>query len=345
VLAAVLACAPANDKQPSSGDASPGDFDNGDPSHGDATGGDSALPDGAVWGWISAIEMNDVCDSGWYLLARGEEVAWFGGLRAYFALEPSYPRSLPHDVMFAYEVGTYGDCTLYDAGLVDVGPDLVTIDYDCMPDSWCQDHPDTRCLRLESADEPVCVPLPAHWSAGAITIEGMTVDVSMTPDSLDRYLYAPVDLPEDLFDAGDTLTAKVAGDEIDGFTVHSDGVAHLETPGTVDWYFPVARETEVTWTPADDNARVHVTILGGSHDPNPLTAAIVCDAPDSAGKIAISEELMEAFNRLSYMSEFTFSTFSKCHRITRYTRSTISTEELDFQFYVGSARNLALIGN
>jgi hypothetical protein len=31
------------------------------------------------WGWISAIEWNDVCDQ-WYLKTR-----WFGGVRAYFA--------------------------------------------------------------------------------------------------------------------------------------------------------------------------------------------------------------------------------------------------------------------
>jgi hypothetical protein len=334
-LTTALACSPEQGPPPGEIDH-PGDGA-GDSDTGDAGEGDNRRAEGRVWGWVSALEMNDVCDSGWYLLATSGDQVWFGGVRAYFAASPTYHRSLQHDLGFMHEVRTTGDCTLYDGQLVDVGDGPMTVDFSCTPDHWCEMHPDTQCVQRSMNEAPVCEPLPEHWRAGSIAVDGMNADVSMAPDSYDRYLFPPDDLPEDLFDAGDTLTATVEGDEVRGFSVSSSGVAHLETSGRVAWSFPDGRQTEVTWTPGDGNARIHVAILGGSHDPNPLATAILCDAPDSAGKVAIPAELMTDFNRLSY------GFMSKCSRITRYTRKDISNDDLEFHFYVGSARNLQLI--
>jgi len=92
------------------------------------------------------------------------------------------------------------------------------------------------------------------------------------------------------------------------------------------------------WTPADPRSRIQVVPMGGSHDPDPLAAAIVCDAPDGDGQVQIDGSLLDEFYRLSCNGEWML----KCSRITRYSRDVRPMGDRQVELFVGSARNLQM---
>jgi hypothetical protein len=297
----------------------------------------------AAWGWISIIEWNDVCDQ-WYLKTQ-----WFGGVRAYFATEPSFNRALPHTLGFATAVATEGACTLYDTGIMsdqclgqclclDKGVECYNDDETerwCGEDEVCVDDPATP---PEVFDHGMCVPLPAHFDAGTITLGGLKTPVVLTPDDLDRYKAEALPDPNDLFDADDVVTAVTSGGDLPPRSFTARGVAPLTLPDNVVRVRP-GKPATVRWDPADPASRVQVVLAIGSHDPNPLGGAIVCDAPDGDGQVAIAGSLLD---RLIYLG-CDGAWMMKCSRVTRYSRDLQSQGGEDVELFVGSARNLQLL--
>jgi hypothetical protein len=294
-----------------------------------------------TWGWISAIEWNDVCDQ-WY-----QKTQWFGGVRAYFSTAPEYNRALPHTLGFATARLSAGACTLYDSGLMsdDCLGSCLCLDkgVECWDtqgiERWCDEE--HVCV----ADDPdaglsnsmgQCVPLPPHFDVGDITITGLKASVTMTPDSLDRYIFSSP--PEDLFDMGDTITASTSGGERPPMTFHAHGVAPLEVPDNVVRY-RTGQPATVSWTPADPDSRVQIYLAAGSHDPNPLGGAILCDVPDSDGEVEMAADLLD---QLWYLG-CNGSWMIKCSRITRYSRDLQTGPGKEVELFVGSARNLQLL--
>ena len=299
----------------------------------------------SAWGWISVIEWNDVCDQ-WYLKTQ-----WFGGVRAYFAEEENYNRSLPHTLDWCTAKSTVGNCTLYDPNIVTdsclefTGGDCLCLDKGvecdentvqwCPEDQWCVETPEIPWSR------GVCRDLPRHYNVGTISLGGLKTQgaLVMQPDELGRYIASGLPDKNDLFDMGDIVTATTSGGELPPLSFTARGVAPLELNSqVVRIHLTGEQPATVRWTPGDSSSRIQVVLMGGSHDPNPLAAAIVCDAPDSDGQLSIAHSLLEEFLRLSCRGTWML----KCSRITRYTRDLQSLGDKKVELFVGSARNLQL---
>lgn len=304
--------------------------------------GDTSIDPGfPLWGWISVIEWNDTCDQ-WYLKTQ-----WLGGIRAHFAAEPSYNRALPHTLGFASPVMTVGSCTLYDSGLMsdeclgmclclDKGVECYNDDRTerwCGQDEFCEAGEWTP----ERIDHGHCVPLPEHYSAGQIDISGLKEPVSMSPDEFDRYMKT-ADNPNDLFDQGDVIRATTTGGELPPFSFETTGVAPLEVTNQVVMVKPNQSST-IKWTPADGSSRIQIFLAAGSHDPNPLGGAIICDVNDSDGQVDVDYSLLERLWYLGCDGQW----MMKCSRITRYTRDVKTVGNQEIELFAGSARNLQLI--
>jgi len=309
----------------------------------DASETDADVSAPPVWGWVSAIEWNDVCDQ-WY-----QKTQWFGGVRAYFAVAPEFNRALPHTLGFATAWATDGACTLYDTGIMsdtclgqclclDKGVECYTEDESsrwCGEDEVCVDDPATP---PEVFDHGMCVPLPAHYDVGLVTINGLKTPVSMAPDALDRYKAEALPDPNDLFDAGDAIAATTSGGDLAPMAFTARGVAPLELPDNVV-RIRVGKPSTIRWTPADPASRVQVVLAIGSHDPNPLGGAIVCDAPDADGQVEVAGSLLD---RLIYLG-CDGAWMMKCSRITRYSRDLQTDGHREVELFVGSARNLMML--
>jgi hypothetical protein len=302
-----------------------------------ATDSPDAIAQGG-WGWISVIEWNDTCDQ-WY-----QKTQWFGGVRAYFASAPNYNRALPHTLGFATPILTDGSCTLYDTGLMkesclgqclclDKGVECYTEDE---TERWCGE--DEYCVESPADFHGVCAPLPAHFDVGTITLAGLKTPIAMTPDDLDRYIATALPDPDDLFDAGDTVIATTSGGALPPLKFTARGVAPLEVPNPVV-NARKGKDSLLKWTPADPESRVQVYLAIGSHDPNPLGGAIVCDVPDGDGQVTIGAALLEKLWWLGCDGAWA----AKCSRITRYSRDAIPTADAEVELFVGSSRNVQVL--
>lgn len=244
-----------------SNDAGFGDGDgNGD------SGGDG---DQFAVGFITVMEFQ----SGW-----GD----YGDVRAYFA-EALHLRKAPvyHDAELLTEKNREGDCVLYGSyrRLLDM------CDPPCGADQYC--------------DGMVCRDYPAHWNAGAITVEGLNTRLQMLPDENDNYLGQA--LPADLFNEGADITVRAAGGELGAFELSATGVAPLDADSVVDLI--AAKPVTISWTPGTVDARVQVFLRTGIHRPALPSAAVFCEVPDSAGQIVIPAALADAFRTAAGLNQ------------------------------------------
>ncbi len=83
---------------------------------------------------------------------------------------------------------------------------------------------------------------------------------------------------------------------------------------------------------------IQVSIISGSHDPNPPLTSIVCDVPDRDGSVEIPGSLITA-----YLNGSCIAKGMKCNRVTRYRRDVQTLNGKDVELFVGSARNLQII--
>jgi len=294
----------------SSGGNNDAGFGDVDPGTDRAADGGDGYGDGYeknAWGWVKVMEVR-----GTYI--GGSEAG------AYFAIEPSYPRSLAHHLDIpCQQTQSAGNCSLW------IHPALLM----ALCDPPCNE--DQECMY--AGTDAYCQDLPAHWDVGTVTINGLKTDVTMTPDDLDRY--ATGGMQEDLFDDGDPVTAGIAGGELGPFSLSATGVAGLEVASTTV-EFQRGQPATVSWTPADADSRVQVLLLSGPHDPTRPTAAILCDAPDSDGSVQIDAALVDGFiNNLVVVQKFS--------RITRYSRDVQTPFSKEIELIVGSVVELGLI--
>ncbi len=115
------------------------------------------------------------------------------------------------------------------------------------------------------------------------------------------------------------------------------GVAPLQISNNVVSYRP-GQPATVRWTAADPASRIQIVLNAGSHDPNPLGGAIVCDVPDSDGQVEIAASLLDRLWFLGCKGSW----MMKCSRITRYTRDLQTQGGKQVELFVGSARNLQI---
>jgi hypothetical protein len=301
---------------------------------------DAADP-GGTWGWISVIETNDFLDH-IYVIQRG----WYGGVRAYFATKPSWPRSLTHTLGFAKVVASEGSCELVDAGLLGDGcEDCFCLDkgIECAAgpeERWCE--PDETCVqgpeRPEAwPDRGVCVPLPPHFDVGAIALEGLKVPITMQPDEFDRYMADDLPKPVELFDDDTVVTATTSGGGMAPLTFSAKGVEHLVVDDKVV-HVRLGKPSVVRWTPADPDARILVILRAGSHDPYPVSGAIVCEADDAAGEVEVPADLLEQLVHLGCDGAY----MMKQSVIFRYQQDVKQLPDGAVELFIGSARSLQM---
>ncbi len=301
---------------------------------------DAADP-GGTWGWISVIETNDFWDNV-YAVQRG----WYGGVRAYFASKPSWPRSPAYALGYAKEVAADGACRLFDAGLLGDGcEDCFCLDkgIECYagPDiRWCE--PDEMCVqgpeRPEAwPDRGVCVPLPPHFGVGSIALEGLKMPITMQPDEFDRYTASGLSNPPELFERGAVVTAATSGGALPPMTFTAEGVEHLVVDDKVV-HVRLGEPAVVRWTPFLPPARILVVLRAGSHDPYPLSAAIVCEGDDAAGEVEVPAALLEQLYHLGCDGGY----MMKPSVILRYDHDVHELPDGNVEFFVGSARSLQL---
>lgn len=286
-------------------------------------------------GWISVVERNDSCDQ-WNLVT-----SWRGGIRAAFHVSPSQPRALPHQLAFMDYVAQVGPCSFFRSRVVKESASSQCInDYDKAYECFWGCSPDQQPVNRTGALEFACVceALPAHGDAGRITIEGLKVPVVMEPDCLDLYLAGLSVEVDELFDAGQAITVRASGGVVPAFEVATSGVASLEMPSNV-LELAAGHPATVRWTSADPGSRIQVLLLLGTHDPNPIAGAMLCDAPDEEGQLVIDAALVDEFLEQSCGMVLT----QKCSRVTRYRRSVVAPFLQDIELFVGSARNLQVL--
>jgi hypothetical protein len=143
-----------------------------------------------------------------------------------------------------------------------------------------------------------CIPYPTFVPAGAVSIEGTTAPIELSPGD---YYYPAGPLPTDLFAPGAAVTASLAGDAagLPAMTLTAaapapivaaiDDVAITLAPGV---------DHTVRWTPDDDDpsARVRLTLNANNVGHGyPFEAIIRCDVADAAGEVTIDAALVDAF--------------------------------------------------
>jgi len=147
-------------------------------------------------------------------------------------------------------------------------------------------------------DTDVCEPWPTYVASGTLTITGLKIPVSLTPEQGVNWYVYPSAPPADLFDGGDEITATTSGGEMPALSATAHGVARLEAPLTGDGAITLepGRDHTVTWTPADENARVRLTLNSNNwgHG-NPYLAIIECDVADTAGQVTVPAAMVDAF--------------------------------------------------
>ncbi len=190
------------------------------------------------------------------------------------------------------------------------------------------------CLNGLCTDTNRCEPFPARLTAGTITLSGLANDQTLFPDSLGNYFF---DSTAKLFSPATTVTASIAGGDIDGFsqTLRApSATSHLVIDGAGLGFPNFKRNTdfEFTWSNPDTSARVRLFMAADNAHGQPSAAIIECDSPDT-GSLTVPAALLNEFIDPQNW------TCGDCptHRLTRYRSTTVSLSNGEkFKFVIGN---------
>lgn len=186
----------------------------------------------------------------------------------------------------------------------------------------------------------VCRPFPARLSAGTITIGGLKVAVSLTPQFGNDY-YLPTPLKDDLFDAGMAISAEAKGAAFPAFRVTSAGVATLDATAVVNDEIRLLDDADYafTWAPGGDpQARLRLTLNANNRGHGaPYAAILECDAEDR-GSLTISKELIAAFPS-TYRWEICAGSDCPFSSALRYRRGVTTAGTRTVELIAGSRRS------
>lgn len=180
-----------------------------------------------------------------------------------------------------------------------------------------------------------CRPAARPVSAGALTITGLTQDVTGTPGEF-GYQFAPDLGGGDLFTPGADITVTAAGADIAAFTATLDGVSDLGIPGVGLVELVDGNDATITWTPDGSDAEVEVVLQLGWHG-LPATAIIACRVADAAGQVVVPAQLIGHF---PYFEGF--GLFQVPSWIERFSRRTLDTTQGPLVIDVASRVNLGV---
>jgi hypothetical protein len=171
---------------------------------------------------------------------------------------------VPSKILF--EVGTEGDCTL-----------------------WQRKNPfcDPPCKSGDTCDQSgACVPYPLPKSVGPVTVTGLEKAVEMSPPS-----YFDTNMPHPAFSPGAAVTLKAGGGDYPGFTLYGQGFAPISIPKQT-WVLTKGQPLTITWIPdtSAEHATVRVRLNIDQHGNSPVE--LVCDLKDS-GTVTVPASLID----------------------------------------------------
>jgi hypothetical protein len=152
-----------------------------------------------------------------------------------------------------------------------------------------------ECTTGLCVETDVCEPFPTYQSAGALTLTGLAVPVTL--EGADGYYYNQQVLPEDVFADDAVVTAHLSGAAYPAHAITAGGVPEIVPAITLGKIRLVAgQDHTLRWTPAAGDARVHVTINANNRGHGaPYLGIIECDSADSAGQVTIAAALVDGF--------------------------------------------------
>lgn len=131
----------------------------------------------------------------------------------------------------------------------------------------------------------MCLPLPMGRDVGTVTVDGMAVPVSMTPNAVTKNYSAAPALPHPGFEPGASLRLRTTGGDYEPLELHGWGVS-LFTLSTDPVRVDPGAPTLLEWETPDDPGPAHVFISLNINVHGAGKAWIECDFPDSgAGEI------------------------------------------------------------
>lgn len=124
---------------------------------------------------------------------------------------------------------------------------------------------------------------PPQFSAGTIAITGLARAITLVPDGASHFYPSPPGLPAALFADDARVQVTAAGDQVDGFTLETGGVAPLVSP-YVDASLGLApgQPLALTWTAAAGDARIELEVNWASIcHAGADWYVLTCDVPDT----------------------------------------------------------------
>ena len=261
-------------------------------------------------GWIMVLELNDGFIN----------PSWGPGVSAFFAQQPHFVWFPEHRLdLQCQKTLSQGSCDLFTN----------CQDFDRMCDPVCE--LDEQCVTEGSSG--VCRKFYASRNVGTLTIEGLEPPLNLTADEYGRYITP--DAPSELFERGDTLTARTSGGETEPFSLQATGVATFAVQ-SINLELSAGLPAEISWTPQDPQARVEIVLNAGWHFPYAPQAAIYCDVPDDDGQVVVPAAIVDGFLEHGTL-------FNRPSHALRYTRTVLQLSDGMVELTVGSAAHLRLV--
>lgn len=177
--------------------------------------------------------------------------------------------------------------------------------------------------------EGECRPLPLLVSGGTLTFAGLGEDIAIEPEEFAPGTYVgPGGLPDDLFDEGDVVGARLSGDVFPATSLSARGVAPVDADLTGTGLDLVdGQDAQIVWTPGSDSEACVQVVLNGFNQTHgaPLSDIIRCESSDD-GSLLVPRSMVDAFP-VGDQPQVTEGYDWPHSELTRYTRSTRSTEQ------------------
>lgn len=152
---------------------------------------------------------------------------------------------------------------------------------------------DPTCASGKTCDvDGQCIDYPTAKSVGQVTVNGLTVALTMTPTSTGSYNNGAISIPHPGFGDGDVITLAAPGDVLPGFALEGRGVAPLVVT-QAEASLVRGQALGIDWTPGvNASARVRFVLDLAHH--GGIAASVECEGVDDDGHFEIPARLVDA---------------------------------------------------
>jgi len=177
------------------------------------------------------------------------------------------------------EVSKTAECRLYSARSLFCTPS-------CVPGETC-------------GEAGKCIPYPKSHSVGAVTVTGLKVPLSMSPNGSINYYTNPSPLPHPGFDTGADLALRTGGGDYQPVTLLGQGIEQVAAgAGGAKVLVESGKAVTVTWkAPARAGpARIHLELNINQH--GGTGGWITCDNVPDTGSYTIPAAMVSALYKM-----------------------------------------------